>query len=115
MTLGREDDSVARTDGGTDVFGLTGFFRDDDLIGHDRLGWKNQFDSDSAGTYREAARTSPPQVAMASSTSASSNAVVAASGRVERSDAFTSGLPFSAMRTKEEHRVNGGGHGSEEK
>jgi hypothetical protein len=34
MTLGRKDVSVTRTDGGADVFGLAGFFRDDDLIGH---------------------------------------------------------------------------------
>ena len=33
--LGREDVSVARTNGGADVFGLAGFFRDDDLISHD--------------------------------------------------------------------------------
>ena len=32
MTLGRKDFSVTRTDGGADVFGLAGFFRDDDLI-----------------------------------------------------------------------------------
>ena len=35
MTLGRKDFSVARTDGGADVFRLAGFLRDDDLIGHD--------------------------------------------------------------------------------
>jgi hypothetical protein len=34
MTLGREDFSVTRTDGGADVLRLAGFFRDDDLIGH---------------------------------------------------------------------------------
>ena len=34
MALGREDFSVTRTDGGADVFSLAGFFRDDDLIGH---------------------------------------------------------------------------------
>src|SRR6202162_840376 len=34
MTLGRKDFSVTRTDGSADVFGLAGFFRDDDLIGH---------------------------------------------------------------------------------
>jgi hypothetical protein len=34
MTLGRKYFSVTRTDGGADVFGLAGFFRDDDLIGH---------------------------------------------------------------------------------
>ena len=52
---------------------------------------------------------------MASSTSASSNAAVSASGRVERSDAFTSGLAFSVMRTKEEHRVNGAVQWAEER
>ena len=45
MTLGRKDFSVTRTDGGADVFGLAGFFRDDDLIGHDGLGWKDRFDA----------------------------------------------------------------------
>jgi hypothetical protein len=34
MALGREDFSVTRTDGRADVFSLAGFFRDDDLIGH---------------------------------------------------------------------------------
>jgi hypothetical protein len=52
---------------------------------------------------------------MASSTSALSNAAVSASGRVERSDAFTSGLALSVMRTKEEHRVNGGVQWAEER
>ena len=45
MTLGRKDFSVTRTDGSADVFGLTGFFRDDDLIGHNGSFSKNQFDS----------------------------------------------------------------------
>ena len=31
MTLGRKDVSITRTDGGAD---LAGFFRDNDLIGH---------------------------------------------------------------------------------
>ena len=44
MTLGRKDFSVTRTDGGADVFGLAGFFRDDDLIGHDGLGWKDRLE-----------------------------------------------------------------------
>ena len=35
MSLGREDRSVARTHGSTDVFGLAGFLCDDDLISHD--------------------------------------------------------------------------------
>ena len=43
MTLGRKDFSVTRTDGGADVFRLTRFFRDDDLIGHKWLVSKNQF------------------------------------------------------------------------
>ena len=34
MTFGWKDFSVARTDGGAHVFGLAGFLRDDDLIGH---------------------------------------------------------------------------------
>ena len=34
MALGRKDFSVARAYGGADVFGLAGFLRDDDLIGH---------------------------------------------------------------------------------
>jgi hypothetical protein len=34
MTLGRQDLSVTRTDGGADVFRLAGFLRDDDLTGH---------------------------------------------------------------------------------
>ena len=37
MTLGWENVTVARTNGGADVFRLTGFFRDDDLISHDGL------------------------------------------------------------------------------
>ena len=45
MALGREDVSVTRTDGGTDVFGLAGFLRDDDLIGHNRLVSKDRFGS----------------------------------------------------------------------
>jgi hypothetical protein len=40
MALGREDIPVTRTNGGADVFGLAGFFRDDNLIGHDGLGWR---------------------------------------------------------------------------
>jgi hypothetical protein len=40
MALGREDIPVTRTNGGADVFGLAGFFRDDNLIGHDELGWR---------------------------------------------------------------------------
>src|SRR3954452_15480029 len=35
MTLGRKDFSVTSTDGGADVFRLTGLLRDDDLISHD--------------------------------------------------------------------------------
>src|SRR5882762_6619517 len=43
---------------------------------------------------RNAARTSPPQVAIASSTSASSGAAISASDSLERSDAFMFGLPL---------------------
>src|SRR5215475_729417 len=45
MTLGRKDFSVSRTDGGANVFRLAGFLRDDDLIDHDWLGWKDRFDA----------------------------------------------------------------------
>jgi hypothetical protein len=38
MPLGRKDFSVTRTDGSADVFGLAGFFGDDDLIDHDGPG-----------------------------------------------------------------------------
>jgi hypothetical protein len=34
MALGRENISVARTDGSEDIFCLTGFLSDDDLIRH---------------------------------------------------------------------------------
>jgi hypothetical protein len=34
MALSRQDYAVARTNGGADVIRLTGFLRDDDLIGH---------------------------------------------------------------------------------
>ena len=37
MALGREYISVARTNGGADVFCLAGFLRDDNLIHHARL------------------------------------------------------------------------------
>ena len=53
MTFSRKNVSVPRTDGCANVFGLARFFRDDDLIGHDGLGWKIQFDSTSMGTYSE--------------------------------------------------------------
>jgi hypothetical protein len=53
MAFGRENVSVARTNGGADVFGLAGFFRDDDLIGHNGLVWKNRFGSASMRTYSE--------------------------------------------------------------
>jgi hypothetical protein len=43
MTLGREDVSVPRTHGGADVFRLAGFLRDDDLVSHNGLVWKNRF------------------------------------------------------------------------
>jgi hypothetical protein len=38
MALGRENVSVARTNGGADVFCLTGFLSDDELIRHEGLG-----------------------------------------------------------------------------
>jgi hypothetical protein len=37
MTLGWENVTVTRTNGSADVFRLTGFFRDDDLISQDGL------------------------------------------------------------------------------
>src|SRR5262249_53246541 len=61
----------------------------------------------------KAARTSPPQLAMASSTSASSRAAVSASDFCERSDAFTSGLPCALHENKK--RTQSQGRGSEEK
>ena len=57
MTLGRKDFSVTRTDGGAHVFRLAGFLGDDDLIGHDGLGWKNRFDR-TMRTYSEQSRLS---------------------------------------------------------
>lgn len=42
MTLGREDISVARANGGTDVFCLAGFLGDDNLIGHCGLVGRNE-------------------------------------------------------------------------
>ena len=39
MALGREDVSVARTDGGADIFRLAGLLGDDDLIRHEQLAW----------------------------------------------------------------------------
>ena len=44
MALGREYIAVASTNGGADVFCLAGFLRDDNLIGHHGLGWKDRFD-----------------------------------------------------------------------
>ena len=44
MTLGREDVSVTRTDGGADVFRLARLLGDDDLISHGSIA-KDQFDS----------------------------------------------------------------------
>ena len=43
MALGRQDISVARTDGSADVFCLTGFLGDDNLIGHVGLNWEDGF------------------------------------------------------------------------
>ena len=45
MALGREDISVARTDGSADVFCLTGFLSDDDLFSHVGLDWEDGFDA----------------------------------------------------------------------
>src|ERR1700719_4605467 len=52
MTLGRQHVSVARTNGGADVFSLAGFLRDDNLINH---GSPGRIDSPrrGPGTYRE--------------------------------------------------------------
>jgi hypothetical protein len=46
MTLGWKDFSVPRTDGDADVFGLAGFLRDDNLIGH--IGSFRRIDSTAA-------------------------------------------------------------------
>jgi hypothetical protein len=35
MALGRENISVAKTNGGADILRLAGFLRDNDLISHD--------------------------------------------------------------------------------
>ena len=43
MAFGRENISVARTNGSADVFCLAGFLRDDNLICHVRLFWGNRF------------------------------------------------------------------------
>src|SRR5271156_2697366 len=43
MALGRKNVSVARTDGTADIFHLAGLFGDDNLICHDRLGWRIGF------------------------------------------------------------------------
>ncbi len=39
MALSWKNIAVARTNGGTDVFGLAGFLRDDDLVCHDGPTW----------------------------------------------------------------------------
>src|SRR4029077_310775 len=49
MPLGRQDSPVARTDGGADVFRLTAFLSDDDLIWHNGL--VGRFDSISANIW----------------------------------------------------------------
>jgi len=56
---------------------------------------------------RNAARASPAQIVIASSTSALIEAAGSASGSDEHSGAFTSGLALFIIRTKEELRVNG--------
>ena len=53
MTLGRENFSVMRTDCSADVFRLAGFLRDNDLIGHNGLVWKDRFDNGEMRTYSE--------------------------------------------------------------
>src|ERR1019366_10363231 len=53
MALGRENVSVARTNCGADVFCLTGFLRDDDLVSHNGLISKNRLDSGGMRTYSE--------------------------------------------------------------
>src|SRR6185369_8462595 len=50
MTLGRKDIPITRTDSGANVFGLAEFLRDDDLVGHDGLVWKNRFESATVRT-----------------------------------------------------------------
>ena len=52
VALGREDVSVARTDGGADVFCLAGFLRDDDLICHASPSGRNQIGGVSIGIER---------------------------------------------------------------
>jgi hypothetical protein len=49
MTLGREDVSVTRTDGGADVFRLARLLGDDDLISHGSL---RRIDSTAAESER---------------------------------------------------------------
>ena len=56
MTFGRKDVPITRPDGGANVFGLAEFLRDDDLVSHDGLVWKNRFDSWRGRTYSEQAR-----------------------------------------------------------
>ena len=56
MALGRENVSVARTNGGADVFCLAGFLRDDDLICHDGPFGRMDFGNVSIRTYREHCR-----------------------------------------------------------
>ena len=52
MTLGRKDFSKTRPDSGAHVFGLAGFLRDDDLIGHDGL-LEESIPSRGVRTYSE--------------------------------------------------------------
>src|SRR6266446_421476 len=53
MAFGREDMSVARTNGGADVPCLAGFLRDDDLICHDGPFGRMDSDDGSIRTYKE--------------------------------------------------------------
>ena len=45
MPFGRQDRAIPVAKSGTDVSGLTALLGDDDLIGHDGLGWKDRFDA----------------------------------------------------------------------
>src|ERR1700688_4882760 len=61
MALGRKDVSVATTNGGADIFRLTGLLGDNNLIRHRGLVWWTGFESAAPRTYSEltAHRKSP--------------------------------------------------------
>ena len=46
MALSWKNIAVARTNCRADIFGLAGFLRNDDLIRHVALVWKNKFEED---------------------------------------------------------------------